>query len=90
MNIFLTCLFNGLYKEYIWLHNEYEKNWSKPKRYSELTPKEIKAIIDKYESGLNDGSTKKLIFKNLETISFHYIGKKIFYSDESYFKDKIF
>ena len=28
--------------------------------------------------------------ENLETISFHYIGKKIIYSDESYFKDKIF
>ena len=63
MNIFLTCLFNGLYKEYIWLHKEYEKNWSKPKRYSELTPKEIKIIINKYESGLIDGSTNKLIFK---------------------------
>ena len=46
MNIFLACLFNGLYKEYMWLHNEYEKNWSKPKRYSELTPKEIKVIIN--------------------------------------------
>ncbi|MDB2366302.1 hypothetical protein N9V49_02215 [Flavobacteriaceae bacterium] len=68
MNIFLTCLFNGLYKEYIWLHNEYEKNWSKPKRYSELTPKEIKVIIDNYESGLNDGSTKKLIFKKVTRI----------------------
>ena len=46
MNIFLTCLFNGLYKEYIWLHKEYERNWSKPKKYSELTPKEIKVIIN--------------------------------------------
>jgi len=68
MNIFLTCLFNGLYKEYIWLLNEYEKNWCKPKRYSELTPKEIKVIIDKYESGLNDGSTKKLIFRKVKRI----------------------
>ena len=65
MNIFLTCLFNGLYKEYIWLHKEYEKNWNKTKRYSELTPKEIKIIINKYESGLIDGSTNKLIFKKV-------------------------
>ena len=68
MNIFLTCLFNGLYKEYMWLHNEYEKNWSKPKRYSELTPKEIKVIISKYESGLKNRSTKKLIFRKVKKI----------------------
>ena len=65
MKIFLACLFNGLYKEYAWLHKEYDQNWSKPKRYSELTPKEIKVIINKYESGLIDGSTNKLIFKKV-------------------------
>ena len=49
-------------------------------------PGKIKVIVKK--SWLDNSS--KLIFKNLETISFHYIGKKIIYSDESYFKDKIF
>ena len=57
--------------------------------YHELhykNPGKIKVIVKK--SWLD--SSSKLIFKNLETISFHYIGKKIIYSDESYFKDKIF
>ena len=45
MNIFLACLLNGLYKEYKWLYSEYKINWSNPKKYTELTPKEIKIII---------------------------------------------
>ena len=45
MNIFLTCLFKGVYKEYSWLYKEYNKSWSNPKNYSELSPKEIKFII---------------------------------------------
>ena len=49
-------------------------------------PGKAKVIVKK--SWLDNSS--KLIFKNLETISFHYIGKKIIYSGESYFKDKIF
>ena len=68
MKIFLACLFNGLYKEYAWLHKEYDQNWSKPKRYSELTPKEIKDIVTKYESGLKNGSTRKLIFRKVKKI----------------------
>ena len=49
-------------------------------------PGKVKVIVKK--SWLDNSS--KLIFKNLETISFHYISKKIIYSNESYFKDKIF
>ncbi len=68
MNIFLTCLFKGVYKEYFWLYKEYNKNWSNPKNYSELSPKEIKFIINKYESDLQNEKTKKLIFKNVKII----------------------
>ena len=35
-------------------------------------------------------NSKKIIFNNLETVSFHYVGKKIVYSNESYLKDKTF
>ena len=45
MNIFLACLINGLYNEHNWLYNEYKKNWSKPEKYKELSPKEIDIII---------------------------------------------
>ncbi|GIS00910.1 MAG: hypothetical protein CM15mP102_17300 [Flavobacteriales bacterium] len=46
MNTFLICLINGLYKEYKWLQEEYNKSWNNPLKYSELTPKEIKIIIN--------------------------------------------
>ena len=68
MNIFLTCLFKGVYKEYSWLYKEYNKSWSNPKNYSELSPKEIKFIINKYETDLQNEKTKKLIFKNVKII----------------------
>ena len=46
MNTFLICFINGLYKEYKWLKEEYNKSWNNPLKYSELTPKEIKIIIN--------------------------------------------
>ena len=68
MNIFLTCMLNGLYKEYNWLYNEYSVNWSNQKKYTELTPKEIKIIINKYQSDLHNNSTKKLVFKKVKEV----------------------
>ena len=68
MKIFLTCLLNGLYKEYKWLYNEYEINWSNPKKHTELTPKEIKTIINKYQSELHNNSTHKLVFNRVKKI----------------------
>jgi hypothetical protein len=62
MNIFLACLLNGLYKEYKWLYSEYKINWSNPKKHTELTPKEIKIIINKYQSDLHKNSTRKTSF----------------------------
>ena len=68
MNIFLICFINGLYKEYRWLKNEYNKSWNNPLKYSELTPKEIKIIINKYESELHQDVTKKLKFKKVQKL----------------------
>ena len=62
MNIFLICFINGLFKEYKWLKEEYNKSWNNPVKYSELTPKEIKLIINKYKSELHQNKTKKLKF----------------------------
>ena len=71
---------NGfLWEDEIWCKQFYNKL-----HYE--NPGKAKVIVKK--SWLDNSS--KLIFKNLETISFHYIGKKIIYSGESYFKDKIF
>ena len=68
MNTFLICLINGLYKEYKWLREEYNKSWNNPLKYSELTPKEIKIIINKYESELHQDVTKKLKFKKVQKL----------------------
>ena len=68
MNIFLACFSNGLYKEYKWLYSEYKINWSTPKKHTELTPKEIKIIINKYQSDLHNNSTRKLVFKRVKKI----------------------
>lgn len=68
MNIFLTCFLNGLYKEYKWLYNEFKINWNNPKKHSELTPKEIKIIIDKYQSNLHNKTTNKLVFEKVKKI----------------------
>ena len=68
MNTFLICFINGLYKEYRWLQEEYNKSWNNPLKYSELTPKEIKIIINKYESELHHDVTKKLKFKKVQKL----------------------
>ena len=68
MNIFLICFINGLYKEYRWLKNEYNKSWNNPLKYSELTPKEIKIIINKYEYELHQDLTKKLKFEKVQKL----------------------
>ena len=52
MKIFLTCLLNGLFKEYRWLNNEFNNNWSNRKKHTELSPKEIKIIINRALSAI--------------------------------------
>ncbi len=68
MNIFLTCLLNGLYKDHKWLYKEYKINCSNPKKYTELSPKEITIIINNYQDKFISGSSKKLIFKNVQKV----------------------
>ena len=71
-------------KNFLWENESWPKQFWNNKHHS--NPGKAKVFVKK--SWL-DNSTK-IIFKNLETISFHYIGKKKIYSDDSYFKDKTF
>lgn len=68
-----------LYQDDFWwkqfVNNKYCKNPGKSKVFVK------KSWLD---------NSKKMIFNNLETVTFHYIGKEIFYNEESYFKDKKF
>ena len=73
MNTFLICFINGLYKEYKWLQEEYNKSWNNPLKYSELTPKEIKIIINKYEYELHQDLTKKLKFEKVIHINIYLV-----------------
>lgn len=57
----LNCVGN----EYRWLQNEYKKTYGRPNRYLELSPKQIKGIISKYEIELHNNETRKLIFKKV-------------------------
>ena len=68
MNVFLICFINGLFKEYRWLLDEYNKSWNNPLKYSELTPKEVKLIINKYESELHLNKTRKLNFEKVQKV----------------------
>ena len=73
-----------VFKDFLWEDENWYQQFSNEKHLK--NPGKSKIFIKK--SFLDN--SKKIIFNNLETVSFHYIGKKIFYSDESYFKDKTF
>ena len=62
MRLFFEIVFSGVYSEYSWLKKEYESYYSIPKKYNELSPKEVKRIIHKYKDDLNNESTRKLNF----------------------------
>ena len=49
MRLIFKLIFKGIYLEYNWLFKEYRENYNEMHRYNELSPKEIKAIITKYE-----------------------------------------
>ena len=68
MRLFFEIVFSGVYSEYSWLKNEYESYYSIPKKYNELSPKEVKRIINKYKDGLNNESTRKLKFIKVKRI----------------------
>ena len=46
MILYLEVLFKGVYSEYTWLKKEYSAKYSNQKKYSELSPKQIRGIID--------------------------------------------
>ena len=73
-----------VFKDFLWEDENWYQQFSNDKHLK--NPGKSKIFIKK--SFLDN--SKKIIFNNLETVSFHYIGKKIVYSDESYFKDKKF
>ena len=73
-----------VFKDFLWEDENWYKQFSNEKHLN--NPSKSKILIKK--SWLDN--SKKIIFNNLETVSFHYIGKKIVYSDESYLKDKKF
>ena len=68
MILFLEVLFKGGYSDYTWLKKEYTAKYSNQKKYSELSPKQLRGIIDKYYNDLHDDNTKKLLFKSVEKI----------------------
>jgi len=70
---------NFLYEDdFWWTQFVNEKNYNNPGK--------VKVFVKK---SLLDNS-KKIIFNNLETISFHYIGKQSIYSDTNDFGEKTF
>ena len=71
-------------KNFLWENESWPKQFWDNKHHS--NPGKAKVFVKK--SWLDNSA--KIIFKNLETVSFYYIGKKIIYSDDSYFKDKTF
>ena len=68
MILLLEVFFKGVYSEYTWLKKEYTEKYSNQKKYSELSPKQIRGIIDKYYNDLHDNKTRKLLFKSVEKI----------------------
>ena len=68
MILLLEVFFKGVYSEYTWLKKEYTEKYSNQKKYSELSPKQIRVIIDKYYNDLHDNNTRKLLFKSVEKI----------------------
>ena len=47
MMLLLEVLFKGVYSDYTWLKKEYTAKYSNQKKYSELSPKQIRGIIYK-------------------------------------------
>ena len=68
MILLLEVFFKGVYSEYAWLKKEYTVKYNNQKKYSELSPKQIRGIIDKYYNDLHDDNTRKLVFKSVEKI----------------------
>lgn len=68
MILFLELYIKGVYSEYTWLKKEYTLKYSGQKKYSELSTKQVRGIIDKYYIDLHDNNTRKLLFKSVDKI----------------------
>ena len=87
MRLFFEIVFSGVYIEYNWLKNEYENYYSIPKKYNELSPKEVKRIIRKYKDELYNESSRRLKFKRVKKIQIQDLKAHI---NMSFFIFKIF
>ena len=68
MRLIFKLIFNGIYLEYNWLFKEYRENYNDMHRINELSPREIKAIITKYELNFEIKNSKI----NFENVFFKY------------------
>ena len=73
MRLFFKLIFNGIYLEYNWLFKEYRENYNEIHRYNELSPKEIKAIVMKYELNFEKKNSKILIFSKVKKFKIFWI-----------------
>ena len=73
-----------VFKDFLWEDDSWWKQFIDKKNLN--NPGKSKIFVKK--NWLD--KQKKVLFKNLETVYFNYVGKDIVYSDDDYFKDKTF
>ena len=74
----------NVFKDFLWEDDSWWKQFIDKKNLN--NPGKSKIFVKK--NWLD--KQKKVLFKNLETVYFNYVGKDIVYSDDDYFKDKTF
>lgn len=84
MRLIFKLIFNGIYLEYNWLFKEYRENYNDMHRYNELSPREIKAIIMKYELNFEKKNSKILIFSKVKKIQDILDGRLKKYQSNTY------
>ena len=84
MRLIFKLIFKGIYLEYNWLFKEYRENYNEIHRYNELSPKEIKAIITKYELNFEKKNSKILIFSKVKKIQDVLDGRLKKYQSNTY------
>ena len=84
MRLIFKLIFNGIYLEYNWLFKEFKENYIEMHRYNELSPREIKAIITKYELNFEKKNSKILIFSKVKKIQDVLDGRLKKYQSNTY------
>ena len=84
MRLIFKLIFNGIYLEYNWLFKEYRENYNDMHRYNELSPREIKAIITKYELYFEKKNSRILIFSKVKKIQDILDGRLKKYQSNTY------